>query len=246
MESYHNAVSDKLVVVLFENLTIYQVFKKDNLLKWKTVIHGQVIPEQLKDAIFTSSTLISCNQDFTLAPLQLEDYSNFYSLNFQDSSPIKCFDTEEFTIVSKESGSVKKVSEYLVGVQENIDINLLFAYAADKAKTDAVYFYKQADRITVLAWKDGKFALANRYPADNLDEVFYYIMLVVEQLELHPADIYFEAICTKGLHESYHALFKNYLAPLHLSSDVLTYTTSVSEEDAEAICLAHFFAQCVL
>ncbi|MFT5951956.1 MAG: hypothetical protein ACI9AU_000669, partial [Bacteroidia bacterium] len=49
MESYHNAVSDKLVVVLFENLTIYQVFKKDNLLKWKTVIHGQVIPEQLKD-----------------------------------------------------------------------------------------------------------------------------------------------------------------------------------------------------
>ena len=148
--------------------------------------------------------------------------------------------------MSKESGSVKKVSEYLVGVQENIDINLLFAYAADKAKTDAVYFYKQADRITVLAWKDGKFALANRYPADNLDEVFYYIMLVVEQLELHPADIYFEAICTKGLHESYHALFKNYLAPLHLSSDVLTYTTSVSEEDAEAICLAHFFAQCVL
>jgi len=89
MESYHNAVSDKLVVVLFENLTIYQVFKKDNLLKWKTVIHGQVIPKQLKDAIFTSSTLISCNQYFTLAPLQLEDYSNFYSLNFQDSSPIK-------------------------------------------------------------------------------------------------------------------------------------------------------------
>ena len=51
MESYHNAVSDKLVVVLFENLTIYQVFKKDNLLKWKTVRHGQVIPKQLKDAI---------------------------------------------------------------------------------------------------------------------------------------------------------------------------------------------------
>ena len=42
----------------------------------------------------------------------------------------------------------------------------------DKAKTDAIYFYKQADRITILAWKDGKFALANRYPADNLDEVF--------------------------------------------------------------------------
>lgn len=246
MESYHNAVSDKLTVVLFENLTIYQVFKKDNLLKWKTVVHGQQLPEQLKDAIFTSTTLISCNENFTLAPLQLENYSNFYSLSFQDSSPIKCFDTEEFVVVAKESSSVKEVAKNLVGVQENIDVTLVFAYAADKAKTDSIYFYKQADRLTVLAWKEGKFMLANRYPAENLDEVFYYVMLVVEQLELQAAEIYFETICTKGQYESYYSLFKNYLAPLHISPDVLTYQTSATEEDTEASYLAHFFAQCVL
>lgn len=246
MESYHNAVSDRLIITHFEQSTLCQVFKKDNQIKWSTVSTDFVIPQEIQGAIFTSSTLIVSNFNFTLAPLQVEDYASFYELNFNESTPVTCFDTEEFTVVSQEAILASSASKSLAGLQTKSDIQLVYAYAAAKAKQQAIFFYKQAGKITILAWKEGKFLLANRYPADNLDEVFYYIMLVVEQLDLQPADVYFEVICSKGQHESYHSLFKNYLAPLHLSSDVLSYQSIATSDDAEAHCLAHFFAQCVL
>jgi hypothetical protein len=83
--------------------------------------------------------------------------------------------------------------------------------------------------------------LSNRYPIANADELFYFVMLVIEQLEIPVQDIHVECIASQDKVDEYKSLFKNYLSPIH--QPVLSDETS-SKDNTQV--LSYFFAQCVL
>jgi hypothetical protein len=246
MSAYHNAVSDKLIVSIFPGANVHAVYSKEHQLKWSTVSE-EILPIDLVNAIFSSSTIISSLGRFTLAPANMEDPKKFFEANFSNVGSLKTSSNEDFNIIEETHKGYKSVVDLLINTEEYSDVGLFYGYGAQKTNGDSLFFYPANNGVTIAAWKEGKFMLMNRYPADNLDETFYYIMLVVEQLELNAENLYFECICSKGAHESYHAMFKNYLASLHLYKlDEALDLSSVSDDRKQILILAQFFAQCVL
>ncbi|PCJ64134.1 MAG: hypothetical protein COA58_14210 [Bacteroidetes bacterium] len=247
MSSYHNAVSDKLVVSLFPSISFFKVYSKDNQVRWSSLEkEGVLLPSELKESIFSSTSIISMGSKFTLVPLNVDLDKEFMELNFGKIGDLKTTVLDKLKVVEETKGNYKSVVSSLVNSEEYVDIGLLYKYSADKANGDALFFYPYQNSVTIVAWKDNQFQLANRYPSDNLDELFYYVMLVVEQLELNAEKLYFECISSKGVHESYHVLFKNYLAPLHLSKVDIAANQDVNDDQRQTLILSQFFAQCVL
>ena len=246
MSIYHNAVSDKLVVSVFQDTNVHAVYSKDHQLKWFKVCQ-ETLPQELTNSIFSSTYVTSALSRFTLCPTNVSNANDFFNLNFDNAGALRTLACEDFNIIEETSDTYTDVVGSLINKEEFIDVGLLAMYGSQKAGGDSLLFYPYKQGVTIAAWKKGQFMLVNRYPADNLDEVFYYVMLVVEQLELSTESLYFESICSKGLHESFHAMFKNYLAPLHVCQlDAVLNDATNDAEVKQKLVLAQFFAQCVL
>lgn len=235
---YHNALSDRLVVCHFPSHSVFLVYSKDLLIKWQSKSESHSFPTQFKDAIFSETHLVRVQNKCTLAPLGEEDYSPYFNTNFGSGYSYSTQDSELFTLVYE--NTPVPYANRLVSTRQAIDIDIFYRFALEKNYANALFFYHSGEEATILAWKDGQFALANRYTADNEDELFYYIMLVVEQLELPAADLHFNMVGTRAQHTTYHSLFQNYLSPLHLSNLEQGSDATVKTQ------LAYFFGKCVL
>lgn len=245
--AYVNAVSDRLIVSLFKTKVVYQVFSKDSLLKWQYVLdQSNTYPDLIKSAIFSSSTLVCSGMPFSLVPLGDSEPGLHFMLNHGISNDVLLQESEIFTIAYGIPSFFASTTPKIVGLQTTSDIHLLYLFLAQKSFNNAVFFYCQADEITIMAWKNGRFTLANRYSNENVDETFYYVMMVIEQLELPPNQLHFECLCTKGMHENYYTIFKDYVSTLHLSTSTASLQPVASAEHKEEELLAYFFAQCVL
>ncbi len=227
-----------MVVCHFPEQSVFSVYSKDVELKWQSVSYEHAFPTALNDAIFSETHLVHALHKSTLAPLGEPEYAPFFEVNFGKGYATATQDSELFTVVYEKTAIAYENS--LVSAKHTTDIDVVYRYAAQKNYPNAVYVYHVEDVVTVLAWKDGLFALANRYTADNEDELFYYVMLVVEQLELSAADIHFSLLGTRNQHTSYHKLFQNYLAPLHLGNAEQASDASLHSQ------LADYFGRCVL
>jgi hypothetical protein len=238
MSSYHNALSDRLVVCHFPTCLLFTVYNKDLVQKYQMISPDLSFPDSLADAIFSETHLLRMLNKCTLAPLGEQDYAPYFFVNFGGSYSIATQDSELFTLVYEDTPT--DYTRQLVNPRITTDIDITYRFASQGGHANAVYFYHVENEVTILAWKDGKFVLANRYAADNEEELFYYVMLVVDQLELPPTDIHFSVIGTKQQHASYHLLFKKYLSPLYLCN------REQVEGTTDTIELAHFFGKCVL
>jgi hypothetical protein len=110
-------------------------------------------------------------------------------------------------------------------------------YAAAIRHENALYYWLHEHTISLMVWKDGKLLAVNRYTSETKDEVFYYVMLAVEQLELPLDKLYFGSVGSTQEHASHKVMFQNYLPPLQQCS-----AQSTNSIDA----VAQFFAECVL
>ncbi len=241
MQAYTNAVSDQLIVSVLPNQTVFQVWNKEGNLKWTASQDTQELPADLQNAIFSTNKLVHIGNAMTLAPLDAQNLQDYYNINHASVADLAHLPTDEFNVVFAKDSSTQSLSKQLVGTEEHIDIELIYQHFKDKYSTDAIFFYCLENQLTLLAWKDGQFHLANRFPADNLDELFYYVLLVVEQLDLSVTTLHFECIAATVEFTQYAELFQNYLAPLIRHS-----TSNTIEEDSTQYLVAHFAAQCVL
>ena len=242
MSAYHNAVSDKLVLFLDEDSSTYQIYSKDNQLKHRFVhTDASSFPEELSSAIFSSTYLQLVNSKFTLCPLSEDKIDAFFELNHGTGVDFLTAQNDTFKIGFEKPKSLDTLTDKLVNTTMATDIELLFEYASKKNHSNAIYFYEHQGVLTIIAWKEGAFALSNRYPVANVDELFYFVMLVIEQLEIPIQDIHVACIASLEKFEEYQSLFKNYLPTFQ--------RTSVAENKANVDhteVLSHFFAQCVL
>lgn len=249
MANYHNAVSDKLVVSFFKNIAVYNVFSKENALKWSAFQDDSTeFPKVLESAIFSSSHCICALTNMVLVPGEAENPEQFYALQF-GVNPELSFDVQEdIKIAYKPSECFLAVKSKLVNYKVESDVGIAISYFKKKKQPNSLYFYEADNILSVLVYKAGSLVLANRYTTENLDELFYYVMYAVEQLDLSVEHLYLECISTKGMHENLQAMFKNYLPPLQLTPVNWEY---VSQNEGQTVkndttTLAAFFSQCVL
>ena len=242
MSAYHNAVSDKLVLFLDSASSTYQIYSKDNQLKHRFV-HSDAssFPEELSSAIFSSTYLQLINCKFTLCPLSEDKIDAFFELNHGTGVDFLTAQNDTFKIGFEKPKSLDTWTDKLVNTTMATDIELLFEYASKKNHSNAIYFYEHQGVLTIIAWKEGAFALSNRYPVANVDELFYFVMLVIEQLEIPIQDIHVACIASLEKFEEYQSLFKNYLPTFQRTS---VAENKANEDHIEV--LSHFFAQCVL
>lgn len=236
--TYHNALSDRLVVCYFPTQSVFTVYNKDHLAKWQYTAADHTFPNEFADAIFSETHVLRMLPKATLAPLGESDYAPYFKINFGEGYIIGALESELFTIVYENTPI--PYNHKLVSAHEKVDLDVFYRYANQKNYRNALYFYHIQNEVSILAWKDGKFVLANRYAADNADELFYYVMLVVEQLELPVPDMHFALAGSKEQHIAYHKLFEKYLAPLHLTNK------AEDSEANEVVQLANFLSKCVL
>jgi len=222
----------------FPSCILFTVYNKDLEHKYQTISVDRSFPAPLVDAIFSETHVLRMLNKFSLAPLGEHNYSSHFSINFGTDHSIATQDSELFTIVYEDTPA--EYTHQLVNPHVTTDIDILYRFASQRGYANGLYFYHVENQVTIQAWKNGQFFLANRYAAENEDELFYYVMLVVDQLELPPADIHFSVIGTKQQHTSYHLLFNKYLSPLHLCN------REQVEGTTDTIELAHFFGKCVL
>ncbi|NNJ56011.1 MAG: DUF3822 family protein [Bacteroidia bacterium] len=249
MAAYHNSVSDILVVSFFPGAIFYFVYSKENTLKYCEIQpNSSDIPSAISSSIFSKTTCISVAQNFVLASLSDNDFKAFYNLNFDSFDELKTDELEDFRVIHNLTPNVQHVIKNLVNANVVSDISLVYQAFLQKGYQHAVYFYTVGNTVSIFCIKEGKLRIANRYPADDLDELFYYVMLLIEQMEMPADKVHFECLTSKGRHESYHSLFKNYLPPLNLTNVVVDNSfLPLEHHDLKAEFLqATFFAQCVL
>ncbi len=238
LSTYHNALSDRLVVCYWPSRSVFTVFSKENTIKFQYVSTEHIFPVLLTDAIFSETHLIRALPKFTLAPLGQNRYDTYFELNFGSGYEIKTVDNDVFTTVYE----YKLVPYYnkLISPIESLGVDLLYRYIHKTNPKNALYFHYTDNQISVLAWKNGQFSLANSYAATCDEEVFYYTMLVVEQLELPVDSLYFAFIGSVQQYEAYKNIFDNYLNSL-----VKCYS-EMTDQSLEEFALANFFGHCIL
>lgn len=245
MSAYHNAVSDKLVLFIDTDSSIYSIYSKDNQLKHQLVIDSDdsdfSFPKELSTAIFSSTNLQIINSRFTLCPLSEDKIDAFFTLNHGVGIDFLTAKNDTFKIGFEKPKALDLLTTKLVNTNTATDIELLFDYTSKKKHSHAIYFYEHKGILSLIVWKDGKFMLSNRYPIANADELFYFVMLVIEQLEIPVQDIRIECIASDDKAEEYKLLFKNYLP---LIQQLALSEESSSKDNTQV--LSHFFAQCVL
>ena len=162
-----------------------------------------------------------------------------HQLQFGSTESVSEVLTNELKIVFTNS---EDWASKLVNANVHVDIQLYIQYALASQKSNAVYFYESENKLNVVCIKEGKLHLANTYAIENNDDLFYFIMLVVEQLNLEPATLHIETICSKGKHEDYLVLFKNYLPAIRLTDSKAIMHNPVSAQ----YVVPMFLAECVL
>lgn len=238
MTEYSNALSDRLLVIRIGDTLHYRIYKKDNTLKWQSTTFATTkYPTELDGSIFSDTSIIRLLDDTVLAPLGQPDYTAYHSLSFGPLNSFTHLDSADFSLVYSTTEDTSW-HPYLVNPTTLLDLDLLHNYVSRLGHLHALYFYVVQDTLTLLAWKDGAFQIANRYHVANDDEIFYFIMLILEQIELAPENLHFSMIGDKESHRRWHTLFANYVAPLHFTND------HGSGDGTEPIL--DFFVQCVL
>lgn len=204
------------------------------------------LPSELENSIFSLTHVVVGNTNFTLLPVSEADNAQSFKLNFLSEDSLNFSLYEDIKIVYNVPAAATSLSKQLVNAALDSDATLALAHFTKKEHSNAIYFYEADNILTIVAVKKGVLHLANRYNVDSLDELFYYIMLVVEQLELSPDSLHVECISTAGVHEEYTKLFKNYLPSIKLTALQHSVNNGDNLEHKDAQQLAAFFSQCVL
>lgn len=237
--AYHNAVTDKLAVVCFLESAAYFVYSAANQLKWSSVGFSDSKPDALENAFFSVTHVVSVNSSFSMLPSNQANANDVYRLQHGVHNVLHSFIQEDIQYTFNHSPQQEKHYHSVVAPQLELDIPLLIRHKPQHPKEDLLWFYLAEDILTVCAYKGEKLHLANRYEVSNSDELFYFLMLVVETLNLQPEELDVYAIASKDDLEKFNSLFKNYLRPIQPMYENSS-TASIQE------LIAQHLSQCAL
>lgn len=253
MPSYQNAVTDKLILLQYPEFSTLCVSSKHSSIKfYKRFSKGQLdhdIKALLSSSIFASTTVVQCNTAFTLCPndTSIDDHSHYFQLTTGSTvQPHAAVLDKDYTILFKTDEN--EWNALLVEPQYLADVDLLHRYKAGLSMTNAVYFSKLQDQLLIRVYSAQNLLLANRFHIDSKDDIFYFIMLAVEQLSIDINKVHFELIGDAEQFDELKKMFANYL-PMLLKMPLLQIDASalseVGRQEFEKDWFASVALQCV-
>lgn len=239
MAEYINAVSDQLVVSLFPHAQYYHIFNNQRELKWGFRSTDLSFPEALNGAIFSKTHCIQHQCRTVLVPVTDRDHPRHFELSYGKSASLIHEDLESLSVVYEPLSDVFTMRKSLVNPVITCDVAVLLKQL-DQREGDTLYLFPDQRMLSVLLVRDGVVQLMNRYPIKDQDELFYFVMLVVEQMGVRSESVDVKCACASKDLEHLNDLFRNYLPRLQPTNEPATNDHTTQEVQAL------YLAQCVL
>ena len=200
-QPYLHAISNRLFLALYEDELHYVVTDK-NL---KYVAYGEVaIPDvevlqqqlgthpQLKE-IFGQVDLVVCNTGILPIPPvvnSIEDKQLVYSASHTLAKSHELisgrFNQDIALLYSVQGDFLSVLKEKFPSIQYNSDIEVMAQFTAQFKQREGIQLVCliQGEELLMHITEGKDMLLANRFPCKSHEDVFYFIMLAVEQLEI--------------------------------------------------------------
>jgi len=199
-DSYHHSVNNKLLLEIHSGNLCYLICNRD----FEPITSGSfslVDAEMLKsllndnaalNQIFGSVQLIYGGSPFVTIPSQIltsADRKQLFQLSHkigQDTQLEEGNMTTEVTLTYAVPSSLTSVIKAKYpNLKKSHEIACTYKWIETLGlEHTKIYARFQGELLLVLVTRNGKFLLANYFDAKNNDDVFYFIMSVVEQLSL--------------------------------------------------------------
>jgi hypothetical protein len=236
MSAYLNSVSDKLFVFSYPEKLNLCIASKEGKPKWLEHNHS-TLPASLGDSVFASQYLIHVNCAFTLCPtgLSAQEQRLHFELSHAKRKSISTItlldDIDLIFAPDKTEGDLNQ----LIRPEQLTDISMLHEYKSGMSRSNAIYFSVSGEWMLIRTYSGPRLILANRFPIENKDDIFYFVMYAIEQIKLDVNGIHFEFQGTSEDFKVYESMFQNYLPKLHHLSHNLIDSSLLSDEHKEAL-----------
>jgi hypothetical protein len=255
MNNYQNAVSDKLTILAYPDSANLFICSKSASIKLYisdvTRSDEHQIKTLLSSSIFAKTTVIHCSSNFIVCPNGISESERklHFQLSFNPASELinQALDEQVETVFEPHS-IISELEPLLVNAEHITDVQLMHQYKSGLSRSNAIYFSVIDNHLLIRAYSASFLLLANRFEVESKDDIFYFIMLAVEQLKIDINSIHFEYIGSPTDYQNFKEMFKNYL-PMLLNLPLLSVDTGLLEEsslqDFENDWLASVAVQCV-
>ena len=218
---YQNAVSDRLIILLRSSGTSLLISSKHAQPKFY-LSHCEAVDQDelsalLSTSIFAQTTVVVCNGPFTLCPAEAKAEEKKAQLTLltgaQEQIHTAPF-SEGIEQVFSLPNELPAWWSFLVNPEFTTELGMSHMYKSGGHFRNAIFFSVLEDWLSLRIYSGDRLVLANRYPAGNEDELFYFVLNAVEQLKLDLAATHVEYIGADQQFPAYVQLFQNYLPHL--------------------------------
>ena len=235
-----HSVSHNLIFELNgQDLTVITVTKNAEV---ATIQHyPNIYLEKLNDIlnklpeIYSKVNLIVSRKDFIVIPEEYfdSDLESLYKLSsdLSEGSQIYLDRSEHgFGIVYSAIPDFLEAIENKftrITIQHEITIILSRLYREVSFRKPCIYISINSGHLNILAIKDGKLQLCNSFKAKTEDDIFYFVMLAVEQLFMLPNETELVILGEPILEKELKSLFKNYIQEIRSWKDACKLDASI-------------------
>lgn len=219
--AYQNAVSDKLTLLSYPDRVSLLISSKTGTIKYYLASLSEVDVHEVKAllsaSIFAKTRIVQCNCPFVLCPAHIDpiDQQIYFNQSYPESGPLVAQHiNDEIDLIQPIRELPFQIEQLLVNVEHINDIGLLHEYKHGLSRTNSIYFSVIDQALSIRVYSAGFLVLANRFAAQSKDDIFYFIMLAVEELKLDMNAMHFEFIGDPKDYTDLKSMFANYLPML--------------------------------
>jgi len=245
-----HSVSHKLILQLNGSELIVVTIKKNGLVdeisRFLAIDENglETVLNQLPD-IYSETTLLVCNNNFVTIPEIFYDESidDIFKLNYEISINDKvCFDKLEYGIgvgYTLNSNFDKLVSHKFprIIIKHEASIVLKKLYKEVNFKHSKILISINEQTLIIYAIHHSNILLCNKYEILTIDDIFYFVMLAMEQLQILPAESELIILGEPPNREEIFEIFKNYIKEINIWLEEYQIENINNSE-----LLSHFFA----
>jgi hypothetical protein len=225
---------------MVDNLQFYPSINLQNLSNVLTEL-----PE-----IYSDMTLLVSKQNFITIP------ENFYEVEFSDLFKLNYNLADEDTIgldksdygigivyaLNKDIANLITTKFPRVKIRHEANVLLKKLFKEVNFKQPRILISINNDILILMAISDGNLILCNSYQTKTNDDIFYFVLLALEQLNFIPAETELVILGEPPSRTEIFELFKNYIREINIWMEEL----KVSDKIANTALLSNSFALQVL
>jgi len=219
-----HSVSHQLIIELNDNDLIVTTIKRD-----REIVNLQLFPSfkltnleeilsELPD-IYSDVLLLARKTNFIILPeiYYQTDYKDLYTLNhiLQNNEALYLDKSDHgFGILySMDMDLLTLIRNKFLRIMQRSEVSVILSkiYKEINFRLPQIFITINKENLLIIAVNDGTLQLCNSYQAQNTDEIFYFVMLAIEQLQFLPTETELVFLGKPFLLNDLKELFKNYI-----------------------------------